>query len=68
MSKELPKYFVAYAFYSKDQAGNGMIEMNGRKHMLYSDIKDWAEHLSETVKDIYGNKCKCVVTFFKRLC
>ena len=25
------------------------------------------EGLNETVTDTYGNKCKCVVTFFKRL-
>ncbi len=62
-----PKYFVSYYFISKDQSGHGCIELNGRKIMLYTDIRDWMTYLNDSVKDHYGNKCKCIVTFFKRL-
>lgn len=62
-----PKYFVSYYFTSKNQTGHGNLEMTGSKYLLYYDIKDWTNYLNSEIKDHYGNKCKCVVTFFKRL-
>lgn len=60
------KYFVAYSFHSEKQSGNGCIEITlESKVSSYDDIKAIINYLNDTVKDNYGEDCKCAVLNYK---
>lgn len=56
------KYFVAYTFFSRTQHGFGNVEIELTEPIkTYADVNGIVEWLDENIKDVHGEKCKCVV-------